>query len=66
MERNIRLDWQSLVKEAIVRRKSLHFTQEKLALIAGVSKPTVVRFEKGCTTIKLQSALKILEQLGLA
>ena len=65
MERNLRLDWQSLVKEAVKRRREQHMTQATLAVLAGVSKPTLNRFEQGHTTVKVESALKILGQLGL-
>jgi transcriptional regulator with XRE-family HTH domain len=65
MERIIRLDWQSLVKEAIKRRKAQNLTQEQLAVLAGVSKPTLNGFEQGRLNIKLESALKILKVLGL-
>lgn len=66
MERNIRLDWSGLVNEAIKRRKEQGLSQEKLAVLAGVSKPTLNNFEQGKTTITLASALKILVMLGLA
>lgn len=65
MERNIRLNWQSLVQEAITRRKEQKFSQEALAILAGVSKPTLNNFEQGKTTITLDSALKILQILGM-
>ena len=65
MERNLRLDWQSFVEEAIKRRKEQRLTQEQLAVLAGVSKPTLSSFEQGKTTIKLDSAFKILRVLGL-
>lgn len=69
MERDIskprRLDWKNLVTEAIKRRKEQKLTQEQLAVLAGVSKPTLNSFEQGKTTIKLESALKILKVLGL-
>ncbi len=65
MERNIRLNWPDLVKEAVKRRKSQRLTQEKLAILAGVSKPTLNSFEQGRTTLTLASALKILHILGL-
>ncbi|MCB1579876.1 MAG: helix-turn-helix transcriptional regulator [Rhodospirillales bacterium] len=45
---------------------SQKLTQEQLAVLAGVSKPTLNSFEQGKTTIKLESALKILKVLGLA
>jgi transcriptional regulator with XRE-family HTH domain len=65
MERNICLNWPTLVKEAIKRRKEQRLSQAKLAVLAGVSKPTLSNFEKGRTNITLQSALKILHMLGL-
>lgn len=66
MERNIRLNWQSFVEEAVNRRKEQKLTQEQLSVLAGVSKPTLNSFEQGKMTIKLDSALKILRVLGLA
>ncbi|MCY3673918.1 MAG: helix-turn-helix transcriptional regulator [Rhodobacteraceae bacterium] len=66
MERNIQLNWQSFVQEAVKRRKEQKLTQEQLALLAEVSKPTLNRFEQGKTNIKLDSALKILKMLGLS
>lgn len=65
MERNLCLDWQGLVKEAVKRRKEQKLTQEQLAVLAGVSKPTLNSFEQGKTTIKLDNALKILALSGL-
>lgn len=65
MERNIQLNWQGFVQEAVKRRKEQKLTQEQLAILAGVSKPTLNSFEQGKTTIKLDSALKILKVLGL-
>ena len=65
MERNLCLDWAAFVEEAIKRRKEQRLSQEKLAILAGVSKPTINRFEQGHTNIKLESVLKILGVLGL-
>lgn len=65
MERNIRLNWQSIIEAAIARRKEQGLTQEQLAVLAGVSKPTLNRFEQGNTSITLSNALKILSALGL-
>ena len=65
MERIIRLDWQNLVKEAIRRRKAQNLTQEQLAVLACVSKPTLNGFEQGRLNIKVESAMKILKALGL-
>lgn len=65
MERNIFLNWKSLVQEAIARRKEQKLSQEALAILAGISKPTLNNFEQGKTTIALDSALKILQILGM-
>ena len=65
MERNFRLDWPRIVTEAVRRRKSQGLTQEQLSVLAGVSKPTLNRFEKGGTSVRLESALRILRVLGL-
>lgn len=65
MERNIFLNWESLVQEAITRRKEQKLSQESLAVLAGISKPTLNNFEQGKTTITLDSALKILHILGM-
>lgn len=65
MERNIRLNWQDLISEAVKRRKEQKLTQEQLSVLAGISKPTLNSFEQGKTNIKLNSAIKILKALGL-
>lgn len=65
MERNICLDWQGFVNEAVKRRKEMKLTQEEFAVLVGVSKPTLNSFEQGKTNIKLDNALKILTMLGL-
>jgi transcriptional regulator with XRE-family HTH domain len=65
MERNIRLNWQSLIEEAIKRRKEQRLTQEQLAVLAGVSKPTLNAFEQGKINITLENAIKILRALGM-
>jgi transcriptional regulator with XRE-family HTH domain len=65
MESNIYLDWQEIVAEAIKRRKQQRLTQEQLATICGISKPTLNNFEQAKTNITLDSALKILSNLGL-
>lgn len=66
MERNLRLDWQHLVEEAVKRRKEQKLTQKALAVLAGVSGPTVNAFEQQRTSITLESALKIFRCLGMA
>jgi transcriptional regulator with XRE-family HTH domain len=53
------------VSEAIKRRKEQRMTQEYLALLAGVSKPTLNAFEQGKDSLTLKSVLKILKALGM-
>lgn len=65
MERNICLDWQAIVEEAVIRRKAQRLSQEQLAVLSGVSKPTLNRFEQGQKSISLENAIKILAVLGL-
>ena len=65
MERNIFLNWSDLVKEAIKRRKLQHLTQEQLAVLAQVSKPTLNIFEQVKKNITVENAMKILNILGL-
>jgi len=65
MENNIRLNWQTFVEEEIRRRKESGMTQKELALLAGVSKPTLINFEKGELGISLGNAMKILRVVGL-
>ena len=66
MEQNIRLNWPAIVAEAIKRRKEQRLTQEQLAVLSAISKPTMNNFEQGKTNITLDSALKILRNLDLA
>ena len=66
MEPNIRLNWPDLVQEAIKRRKEQRLSQEQLAILVGMSKPTLNSFEWGKTHITLENAMKILRSLGLA
>ena len=47
-------------------RELQEMTQEQLAILVGVSKPTLNRFEQGKTTLSVENALKILAMLGLA
>ena len=65
MERNIRLNWTTLVEEAVRRRKELKLSQRHLAAIAGVSQPTVSRFEQCKADIQLSSVFNILNVLGM-
>ena len=61
-----RLNWEALVVKAIRIRKQEKLTQRQLAALAGVTQPTIVKFEKGSTTMRIESALSILAALGLA
>lgn len=65
MERNFCLNWNDIVQEAIKRRKEQKLTQEQLAMLAEVSKPTLNNFEQGKTNIAVANVLKILVVLGL-
>ncbi|MGO8932124.1 MAG: helix-turn-helix domain-containing protein [Terracidiphilus sp.] len=69
MEWNIqsdnRLDWPEIVRAAKRRRQEMKLTQRRLAGVAGVSLPTVVKFEAG-QDVRLSSALAILKVLNLA
>ncbi len=65
MERNFQLDWQEIVIEATKRRKQQKLNQKQLATIAGVSHPTVVKFESCDPSLKLESAFAIMKVLGL-
>lgn len=61
---DIRLDWPEIVGAAKRRRQELKLTQRRLAAVAGVSLPTVVKLEKG-EDIRLSSAQAILKVLDL-
>ncbi len=65
MERNIQLDWQALVGEAIKRRKENRLTQKHLAAIAGVNHLGVIKFEKMQENLELKTVFSILRVLGL-
>jgi transcriptional regulator with XRE-family HTH domain len=59
------IDWAEIVKEARLRRKSQGLTMRRLAAVANVSLPTVLRFEKNQRDIQLSSVLAILNALAL-
>ncbi|MFV3130465.1 hypothetical protein [Niveispirillum sp. KHB5.9] len=59
------LDWPQLVAETIRRRKQEGLTQQAHADLAGVSKPVIIAFDKGETTLSLGRALSILNVVGL-
>ena len=59
-----RLDWPEIVKAAKKRRREMKLTQRRLAGVAGVSLPTIVKFEAG-QDVRLSSALAILKVLNM-
>lgn len=65
MEWQFRINWQALVEEAKQRRKEQKLTQAKLGDLAGVSTPTISRFESGEADIQLSTVLAILGILGM-
>ncbi len=65
MERQFRVNWPAIVEEAKQRRKGHRLTQQRLATLAGVSTPTVSRFESGEKDILLSSVMRILAVLGM-
>src|SRR3990167_4910618 len=65
MERQFCLNWQAIIEEAKQRRKQQKLTQLHLAKMAGVSTPTISRFENGEEDIQLSSVVNILTVLGM-
>jgi transcriptional regulator with XRE-family HTH domain len=59
------INWQSLVQEAIRRRKAEKLTQKEHAALASVSIPTIVAFDRGEETLTLAKAFAILRVVGL-
>jgi transcriptional regulator with XRE-family HTH domain len=68
MERDIygdyQLDWPEIVAAAKRRRRQMKLTQRRLAVVAGVSLPTVVKFE-AAEDVRISSALAILKVLDM-
>jgi transcriptional regulator with XRE-family HTH domain len=62
---NRQIDWAEIVQEARRRRKAQGLTMRRLAAVANVSLPTVLRFEKSQRDIQLSSVLAILNALGM-
>jgi transcriptional regulator with XRE-family HTH domain len=65
MERKFRINWPAIVEEAKQRRKRQKLTQQRLSELAGVSTPTISRFESGEKDIQLSSVTSILGVLGM-
>ncbi|MGB9464674.1 MAG: helix-turn-helix domain-containing protein [Candidatus Acidiferrum sp.] len=65
MERNIRLNWEVIVREARKRRKERGLTQQHLAALAKVGRSTLLRFENKKGNVTLSSVLRILGVLDM-
>jgi len=65
MERNIRLNWEVIVRQARERRKARGFTQQHLAALANVGRSTLNRFENQKGDVTLSSVLRILGVLDM-
>lgn len=61
----IPLNWQSIVGEALRRRKVEKMTQREHAALANVSIPTIADFDRGETTLSLSKAFDILRVVGM-
>lgn len=59
------INWRAVVDEAVRRRKKEGLTQAGLAVLAGVSRPTVVSFEQGEINLRFERVIAILDALGL-
>ncbi len=60
-----RINWSAIVEEAKQRRKVQRLTQSRLATMAGISTPTISRFESGEKDIQLSTVISILTVLGM-
>ena len=60
-----RIDWRSVVDEAVRRRKQDGLSQRDLAALSGVSVPTVNAFEKAQINLRFDRVVAILDSLGL-
>jgi transcriptional regulator with XRE-family HTH domain len=65
MERDIRLNWETITEEARRRRESRGMTQSHLTALAKVSRSTLSRFENKSGDVQLSSALRILSVLDM-
>jgi transcriptional regulator with XRE-family HTH domain len=65
MERNVRLNWEVIVRQARERRKERGLTQQHLAALANVGRSTLNRFENQSGDVTLSSALRILGVLDM-
>jgi transcriptional regulator with XRE-family HTH domain len=65
MERNVRLNWEMIVRTARERRKERCLTQQHLAALANVGRSTLNRFENQSGDVTLSSVLRILGVLDM-
>lgn len=65
MERNLRLNWEMIVRAARARRKERGMTQQHLAALANVGRSTLNRFENQSGDVTLSSVLRILGVLDM-
>jgi transcriptional regulator with XRE-family HTH domain len=65
MERNVRLNWEVIVRQARERRKERGLTQQHLAALAHVGRSTLNRFENQKGDVTLSSVLRILGVLDM-
>lgn len=59
------VEWSSVVKEAMRRRKTEKMSQRQHAQLAGVSVPTMAAFERGDLSLSLAKAFDILRVVGM-
>jgi transcriptional regulator with XRE-family HTH domain len=65
MERNVRLNWEVIVRQARERRKERGLTQQHLAALANVGRSTLNRFENQKGDVTLSSILRVLGVLDM-
>jgi transcriptional regulator with XRE-family HTH domain len=65
MERDIRINWETITEEARRRREVRGMTQSHLAALAKVSRSTLSRFENKSGDVQLSSVLRILSVLDM-
>jgi transcriptional regulator with XRE-family HTH domain len=65
MERDIRINWETITEEARRRREARGMTQSHLAALAKVSRSTLSRFENKSGDVQLSSVLRILSVLDM-
>ena len=65
MERDIRINWDTITEEARRRREARGMTQSHLAALAKVSRSTLSRFENKSGDVQLSSVLRILSVLDM-